>query len=259
MLLYNENINNLGANTKKQIEEQIKLAKQRGDMDKVRMLENSIGNEEAAKKALEEIDAQTKFNEILEKGKEILASFIEGPAIEFVEMLSNIGDLTDRIVGTVKAIGFAFGAIKIAGFLGQLASMAALTGTSAASALTIASGLTLGVGLLAVGAAVAAAMGAFSANKEEGAKLPPTPGLKTGGTVVGAGSIMVGEDGPEILSAKPGATVTPLSKVNAATEGNSNVVVKGGETSLNIDGTTFARLTTPFIVTELDKRYMQLQ
>ena len=56
MLLYNENINNLGANTKKQIEEQIALAKQRGDMDKVRMLENSIGNEEAAKKALEEID-----------------------------------------------------------------------------------------------------------------------------------------------------------------------------------------------------------
>ena len=31
---------------------------------------------------------------------------------------------------------------------------------------------------------------------------------------------MVGEKGPEILSAKPGATVTPLNKVNAATVNN---------------------------------------
>ena len=28
--------------------------------------------------------------------------------------------------------------------------------------------------------------------------------------------IMVGENGPEILSAQPGATVTPLTKINAA-------------------------------------------
>jgi biotin operon repressor/protein involved in ribonucleotide reduction len=64
-----------------------------------------------------------------------------------------------------------------------------------------------GVGAaLAVGALIYASM-----NK--------TPKLKDGGTVIGEGSVMVGEQGPEVLSLKPGATVTPLSKVNAASMG----------------------------------------
>jgi hypothetical protein len=258
MLLYNENINNLGANTKKQIEEEIALAKQRGDMEKVRYLENSIGNEEAAKKALEEIDAQTKFNEILEKGKAILASFIEGPASKFVEMLSDVGNLTDRIVGTIKAIGIAFTAIKLSGFLGQLASMTSILSAGAVSALTIASGITLGIGLLAVGAAVASALGVFDSQKEEASQIPA---YKDGGLVANSGIALVGEEGPELVTLPAGANVTTAGKTKDIlnSKGESQTIVKGGETSLTIDGTTFARLVTPFIVTELDKRYMQLQ
>lgn len=271
MLLYNENINNLGANTKKQIEEQIALAKQRGEMDKVRMLENSIGNEEAAKKALEEIDAQTKFNEILEKGKAILASFIEGPASQFVEMLSNVGNLTDRIVGTVKAIGIAFGAIKLSGFLGQLASIAATTGVAAAGALTWAAGITLAIGIGAVLVAIGQAMGAFNSNKTEAAKVPA---YKDGGLVANSGIALVGEEGPELVTLPAGANVTTAretkdilnSKLESQTAAeNKNpksepqTIVKGGETSLTIDGTTFARLITPFVMTELDKRNTKVQ
>ena len=46
---------------------------------------------------------------------------------------------------------------------------------------------------------------------------PSVPGLAEGGTVTSGGTVMVGEKGPEMLSLKPGATVTPLNKINAAT------------------------------------------
>ena len=264
MLLYNENINNLGASTKSQIEEQIALAKQKGDMDRVNMLERSVGDEATAKAALEEIDAQAKFNEILEKGKAILASFIEGPAIELVEMFTNITNLTDRIVGTVKAIGIAFAAIKLAGMLSQLATLAATTGVAAASALTYASGITLGVGLLAVGAAIASAMGMFSSNKEEGAKIP----VNDAQIAPDGGLIVSGAKGTYQLDSNDTVVAgTDLGKPNSGGErkegkGNkneSNIIVRGGETSLTIDGVAFARLITPFIVEEQRKLSMQLQ
>ena len=193
-----------------------------------------------------------------EKGKAILASFIEGPASKFVDMLSNIGNLTDRIVTTIQAIGVAFGAIKLAGFLGQLATMAATTGMAAAGALTWAAGITLGIGLLAVGTAVAAAMGAFTDNKEQASQIPA---YKNGGLVTNSGIALVGEEGPELVTLPAGANVATAGKTKDIlnSKGESQVIVKGGETSLTIDGTTFARLVTPFIVTELDKRYMQLQ
>jgi hypothetical protein len=264
MLLYNENINNLGASTKSQIEEQIALAKAKGDTERVNMLERSISDEATAKAALEEVDAQTKFNEILEKGKAILASFIEGPAVELVEMFSNITNLTDRIVGTVKAIGIAFGAIKLAGMLSQLATMASTTGVAAASALTYASGITLGIGLLAVGAAIASAMGVFSSNKEEGASVPA---IKVNDAQIAPdGGLMVsGAKGTYQLNSNDTVVAgTDLGKPNSGKEGKGNknepnIIVRGGDTSLTIDGVTFARLITPFIVEEQRKLNMQLQ
>ena len=262
MLLYNENINNLGASTKAQIEEQIRLAKEKGDMERVGMLERSVGNEASAKAALEEIDAQTKFNEILEKGKAILASFIEGPAIKLVEMFTNITNLTDRIVGTVKAIGAAFALIKLGGFLGQLATMTSLFSASAVSALTMASAITMGAALIAVGVAVAAAMGAFTSNKEAAANVP----------MIKTQDAQIAPDGGLVVSGKKGTyQLDPNDTVVAGTDlgkpsgnkkdkgGESNVIVRGGETSLTIDGVAFARLITPFIVEEQRKLNMQLQ
>ena len=284
MLLYNENINDLGANTKTQIEEQIALAKQKGDMERVGYLERSIGDEASAKAALEEVDAQTKFNEILEKGKKILASFIEGPAIKLVETLSNVGDITDRIVNTIKLIGAAFALIKIGGFIGQLATMTSFFSASAVSALTIASGITLGLGLLAVGAAVAAAMGAFSSNKDAAANVPmikqndaqiaPDGGLVVSGK---KGTYQLHKDDTVIAGTGLGksvqdATIAPNGELMESkgkdtyqsndkkeNKNEPTVIVKGGATSLTIDGVTFARLITPFIVEEQRKLSMQLQ
>jgi hypothetical protein len=48
---------------------EIEAARKLKDMDKVRMLEASIGNEEDAKAALKKIDAQETFNQSIEKLK----------------------------------------------------------------------------------------------------------------------------------------------------------------------------------------------
>ena len=44
--------------------------------------------------------------------------------------------------------------------------------------------------------------------------LPEIPGLYEGGNVVGSGSALVGENGPEILNLPKGASVVPLDKAN---------------------------------------------
>jgi len=171
-LVYQENLTRLGGETRKQVEEQIRLAKEQGDMEKVRMLERSVGNEKNAEEALRQIDAQTKFNAAIDKLKSMLASIVEGPAAKFVDSLSNIENIVSRIKIATIAIGGAFAAIKLSGLLGQLASVAATTGAAAAGALTWASAITLGVGLVGVAAAIAAAMGAFDSDKEKAAKVP---------------------------------------------------------------------------------------
>jgi len=67
--------------------------------------------------------------------------------------------------------------------------MATLTGTAAAGALTWAGGITLGLGLIGIVAAIATAMGAFNSDKEQAAKLPPSQpppvAFATGGIVGG--------------------------------------------------------------------------
>jgi len=192
-LVYQENLAKLGSETRKQVEEQIELAKQQGDLDKVRMLERSIGDEENAEKALKEIDAQTKFNNAIEKLKSLLTSIVEGPAAKFVDGLSNIEDIVTRIKITAIAIGSAFAAIKLAGILTQLATVAATTGIAAAGALTWAAGITLGVGLVGVGVALAAAMGAFDSDKEKAAEVPTSK--ISDGVINSSGGLVV--SGPE--------------------------------------------------------------
>lgn len=53
--------------------------------------------------------------------------------------------------------------------------------------------------------------------KTFGFNIPKLPKLAEGGDIVGAGSVMVGEEGPEILSLPKGARVTPLDKVGGGT------------------------------------------
>ncbi len=51
--------------------------------------------------------------------------------------------------------------------------------------------------------------------------IPTIPMLASGGTITGAGSVLVGEEGPEILNLSPGASVVPLNKTGGAAGGTS--------------------------------------
>ena len=103
-LVARENLNKLGDQTKQQIEEQIELARQQGDMDKVNMLQRSIGNEDEAEKALERISAQETFNATTEKLKLMLSSIVEGPAADFVNWFGDAEKGADRLKGLFESI-----------------------------------------------------------------------------------------------------------------------------------------------------------
>jgi hypothetical protein len=169
--------------------------------------------------AMDELDVkrlstQEAINTSIAKMTELLA----GPAQFLTSMLDNAVILYGIMgaIATIMAVNLATSigksAIALAGMIPKTATLLGLEVGRAAAAVASASALTLGLGALGIIAGIAAVMAVVNSNTK-----PKTPGLAEGGTVTGAGSIIVGENGPEILSAKPGATVTPLTKLNAAT------------------------------------------
>jgi hypothetical protein len=161
-LVYQENLAELGSETRKQVEEEIKLAKEQGDIEKVRMLERSIGNEENALNALKELSAQEKFNAAVDKLKSMLASIVEGPAAKFVDKLGNMVSSVDSIKQAFGGIMKIIGGISLARMIGQLGIAAGLQAMLAAGAITWASGITLGLGIIAVLAGMTAAYSGYS-------------------------------------------------------------------------------------------------
>ena len=264
MLLYNENINNLGANTKSQIEEQIKLAKKKGDTEKVQMLERSIGNEEEAVNALKSIEAQDKFNQAIEKLKSMLSDLVAGPAMDLVNGLGNMLSSTENIKKAFGGISKIIGGISLARIIGQTLTLAAAQAIAAAGAITWASGITLGLGIVAILAGMSMASSGFD---------DISSGMESKASKIKVSDAQIANDGGLIVSGKKGTyqlddndTVvagTDLDKSKRRNkkdkDGESNIIVRGGETSLTIDGVTFARLITPFITEEQRKLSAELQ
>ena len=79
---------------------------------------------------------------------------------------------------------------------------------------------------------LAAIIGALGAAQIAAISQQPLPALAKGGTIVNPGSVLVGEQGPEILSLPRGATVTPLGK---ASGGNININITGNHIASDID------------------------
>lgn len=153
---------------------------------------------------------QDRFNASIEKLKEIFVSLMEPlmPILDvFIDIFKAIGPIVSLIsIGLTPALRFA-----------------SLLVTSIAESLKFI--FTLGKsGFEGTQSAATAYKDSLLRPLQMAGIVNPPPGLAVGGTVTGAGSIMVGENGPEILSAKPGATVTPLTKVNAATQQSSPVI-----------------------------------
>ena len=169
--------------------------------------------------AMDELDVkrlstQEAINTSIAKMTELLA----GPAQILAKMLDNSFVMYSvmGMIATVMAVSIATSigksAIALAGMIPKTATLLGLEVGRAAAAVASASALTLGLGAIGIIAGIAAVMAVVNSSTK-----PKTPGLAKGGTVTGEGSVLVGEEGPEIMSMKPGATVTPLTKANAAT------------------------------------------
>lgn len=188
-MIYQEQLSSLGSTQQQQIKDQIKALEDQGRLEEAQQLQRDIANGKSAEEALLRIDEQTKFNESVDKLKMMLADIVDGPALKLTQWITSLTENANTLKYAVFGIAGAFAAIKLSGLLLNLASMAALTGTAAAGALTWAGGITLGIGLIGVVAAIAAAMSAFNSNKEQAAQAPnvkpPQVAYATGGIVGG--------------------------------------------------------------------------
>jgi len=179
-----------------------------------------VGSEE-----LKRLSVQESINKSIEKMTEALA----GP-LEMLAQMLTVGDKLKVVFGLIAGIltGRMLFAIttSVASMIAQVATARtynrvlnetaskemAVAAARVAGSAAISGGATIGIAAAAI-AVIGGLIAAFSSK---------TPGLANGGTVLGEGSVLVGEKGPEVLSLKPGATVTPLNKINAAKESTSN-------------------------------------
>jgi hypothetical protein len=201
MLMNQEALKNVGAkNTEEAKKKYDELVKQYGVEGAIKRL----GDEKLAQQ-FQSQSAQERWNDATEKFKELLVSVME-----------SLMPIVDAFAGILKVVG------PIVGFVGQLLKLLLNIVALADPLHWIVSGVQSLMGTdfkdTVSGQNVESIKGTFKSSNTS----KPTPGLATGGTVVGAGAIMVGENGPEIRTERPGATITPLNKVNAASESGAN-------------------------------------
>ena len=222
-LVARENLNKLGSQTKQQIEEQLELAKQQGDQDKVNLLQRSLGNETLANEALVQISAQTAFNAVIDKLKSILSSLVEGPAAKFVDGLGNMLSSVDRIKSAFGGIMKIITGISLGKMIGQLGIAAGLQSILAAGAITWASGITLGVGIAAV---LGGMLVASSGYKDITKSMEPPKKMNDGIINPKGGMVVSGPEGSIQLNKKDSV----IAGTNLGGGGNNN----GGNSSAEI-------------------------
>lgn len=84
--------------------------------------------------------------------------------------------------------------------------------------------------------------------KTVGFSLAHIPQLADGGTITTGGTVMVGEQGPELLNLPKGASVTPLTGRNAATAGNTIIYNAAPNVSLDSEQELFTAMRRAKVV-----------
>lgn len=167
-LAYTENLNKLGAQSKDLVEQRVKFLKEQGRVEEANRLAQSIGNEKEALEAIKKVDAQTKFNQALEKAKSIFADLFVGSE-----------NIADSIANFVSAIAQSIPLIKTAGVvMGVLAARSIYVAIANAFAT---GGATAIGGAVAMGisAVVLGGMAAFSGGSSKSDSLTPSSGKET--------------------------------------------------------------------------------
>jgi hypothetical protein len=112
-LIQQENLNKLGSESKKQIQEKADALRKNGQIDEPNKLMNSIGNEEEAQAALERQSAQDRFTAAVERIKALIGDIVAGPMGAFLEKISKLltsAGALKGILNTVKGIMFGIAA-----------------------------------------------------------------------------------------------------------------------------------------------------
>ena len=194
-ILYQENLSNLGEKDQQRLKDQLDYLRSIGAEEQAQQLERAIANGTDIKASMDAIDSQTKFNEAVEKLKDILVDIVDGPAMRLAnaisEMLASSTGLY-KILGGVATILTTMSVTKLVLGLIQ-ASVAA--GTMAASAAFGMSALTLGgaaVAALIGGALIMNGINSAADQAEARAKKPTNSNFASGGIV--GGSSLTGDN-----------------------------------------------------------------
>ena len=139
----------------------IEQLKERGELDKLNSSE--LGKQLLAQ--YEQESAAAKFESAVIKIQEAIGSMMEGPFGTFIDGLAN----AVSSAGTMKTIMYSLGAMSLGRMIAQLGTMVALNSASAAAAMTTAGALTLGIGLIAIVAAVGSAMSSMESQAQSSA------------------------------------------------------------------------------------------
>jgi len=257
-LVEQEGLQRIGVSTAAQAREKYDNLRKTMSAEEAR---KALGDDELARQ-YEQQSVQERFTQAVEKLKDIFVTIAEGPIGKIAGFIANILSNSTAMFAVFGGLG----GLLISSIIPSMGKMAAVLrlirmrgiasaiGSIIKGAWEALGGLPV-VGPILAGAAIATGIGFLMSKSKE------TPGLAKGGTVVGAGSVLVGEQGPEVLSMKPGATVTPLSKVNAASEGgkNADISINAGNTVIQLDGVTIAKAITPYVVEEMRKTSVKIQ
>jgi hypothetical protein len=169
--------------------------------------------EKEALEAQQRQNIQDKFNNAILKLQDVLGNILSGPLSKLIDGFANLLGSSTGIVAAITALT----AISFVKTLASLATMAASLGLSAAGALTTASAISFGIGIVAVIAGLAAAMGAFNTSKEEAVQ-PVQDGIAMPGR--GPFTITDSYGATAITAAGDGLAVSP--NINRG-ENNNNV------------------------------------
>jgi hypothetical protein len=145
-------------------------------------------------KQYEQISAQEKFNQSIEKLKEMLANLIDGPFGKFLDGLADAVSNAKVLKGIMFAIGgiIAGNMLKgIASFGIQMAAAIAPSSAVAAANIASASALTLGIGAIAIIAGIVAGIAALNSATGENINVSQASGGASSGINQTGGGVNV--------------------------------------------------------------------
>ena len=148
-----------------------------------------LGGEQLLQQVQQE-SAAAKFESAVIKIQEAIGTMVEGPLGKFIDGFASVVSSA----GALKAIMVGIGAISLGRVIGSLASMAAANAANATAALTFASAISFGIGIVAILGAVVAGLATMNSEADKAASK-----LKK------KDDVMIGPDGGTIVSGPEGS------------------------------------------------------